>query len=98
MSSSVPSGDSTDSDGAEPQPGRGLSVRPLLFVAASALLYVGIYRVCANFDSLYRALGVDLPWVTRTVLATYQFSGALLLIGLVPCAVLLTKRKLSPET
>ena len=42
--------------------------------------------------------GVELPWLSRAVMDTYQFSGVLLLIGLAPCVMLLTKRSFSLET
>ncbi len=98
MSSHMPSQSSTDAHSADPKPGGKLRLWYPLSVAASALLYAGIYRVCGNFESLYRSFGLELPWLSRAVMATYQFSGVLLVIGLVPCAILMSKRGQSLET
>ncbi|MCC5869233.1 MAG: hypothetical protein JJU27_12035 [Gammaproteobacteria bacterium] len=98
MSSTMPSDDPTDSHEADPRPGGRLRFRYPVSVAISALAYAGVYWVCGKFEHLYRSFGVELPWLSRAVIGNYQFSAVLLLIGLVPCAILLTKRDLSLET
>lgn len=65
-------------------------------VAVSALLYACTWIVGLGFEELYRGFGSALPRLTRAVLATYKFSGLLLLIGLVPCVALVRMPVVAP--
>lgn len=87
----------SSSDGVNQNPGSGLGLRGAVAVAISAVVYVGIYTTGVRYETLYRALNLDLPWLTRIVMSTYKFNGLLLLMGLVPCAILLSKPELSAK-
>lgn len=61
------------------------------------MIYVWIYIMGLRFEDLFRGFGGDLPWLTSTVLAIYKSNGLLLLVGLVPCAILLKERNTSAK-
>jgi hypothetical protein len=58
----------------------------------SAVIYAGILFSGAGFQDLFRGFGAELPALTRFFLASYQYFGVLILIGLVPCLSLLWNR------
>lgn len=70
------------------QRSRGVLFWSMASVAVSALMYAWIWFVGRGYEELFRGFGSALPWLTRLVLATYEFYGLLLLVGLVPCVVL----------
>ncbi len=61
----------------------------------SAVIYVAIFFNGAGFQDLFRGFGTELPALTRFFLASYQYYGVLILIGLVPCSLLLWNRNRS---
>ena len=59
----------------------------------SAVIYMAIFFSGAGFKDLFQGFGAELPTLTRVFLASYQYFGVLILIGLVPCGLLLRNRK-----
>lgn len=89
--------DPNETDGIESRPSRWLRFWSITSVALSAVIYVGIYISGLQFEDLFRGFGGDLPWLTRVVLVIYKLSGLLLLVGLIPCAILLKGQSMSPK-
>lgn len=58
----------------------------------SALIYVVIFFSGARFKDLLQGFDGDLPALTRFFVVSCQYYAVLLLIGLIPCLRLLSKR------
>lgn len=64
----------------------------VLLTLISVAIYVAIFFSGAGFQDLFQGFGADLPALTRFFLSSYQFYGVLILIGFVPCVLLLWNR------
>lgn len=73
-------------------PSRWSLVWSIASVVFSATIYSWVFVATPAFASLYSGFGADLPWLTAVVLATSRFYGLLLLIGLIPCVILVKRR------
>lgn len=58
----------------------------------SALIYVTIFFSGARFKDLLQGFDADLPALIRIFVVSCQYYAVLLLIGLIPCLRLLSKR------
>lgn len=67
----------------------------VLLTVLSAVIYAAIFFNGAGFERLFQGFGAELPALTRFFIVSYQYFGVLLLIGLVPCVLLLRNRKWS---
>lgn len=60
----------------------------IVSIAIHAAIYFGV----RGFQDLFRGFGADLPLLTRIVMASAKYYGLLVLVGLVPCVLLLYNR------
>lgn len=65
----------------------------VVLTVLSAVIYVAIFFSGAGFRDLFQGFGAELPTLTRFFVVSYQYFGVLILIGLVPCMLLIRKRK-----
>jgi len=64
----------------------------VVLTSVSAAIYAAIFFSGAGFQDLFQGFGADLPALTRFFLSSYQIYGVLILIGLIPCVLLLWNR------
>ncbi len=64
----------------------------VLLTSISASIYVAIFFSGAGFRDLFQGFGAELPALTRFFLSSYQIYGVLILIGFIPCVLLLWNR------
>jgi len=65
----------------------------VVLTVLSAVIYLAIFFSGAEFKEIFQNFGAELPLLTRLFLVSYQYFGVLILIGLVPCVLLLRNRK-----
>jgi hypothetical protein len=65
----------------------------VVLTVLSAVIYVAIFFSGTEFKEIFQGFGAELPQLTRFFLVSYQYFGVLILIGLVPCVLLLRNRK-----
>jgi hypothetical protein len=58
----------------------------------SAIIYMAIFVSGQGFRDLFQGFGADLPALTHYFLIAYQYFGLLIMIGLIPCVLLLWNR------
>ena len=64
----------------------------VLLTSMCVAIYVAIYFSWAGFQDLVQGFGADLPALTRFFISSYQIYGVLILIGVIPCVLLLWNR------
>lgn len=64
----------------------------LLSVMVSGVFYSILLLMAPAFEQLYAGFGADLPAITKILLQVYPLFGLLVMIGLVPCVMLLMDR------
>jgi len=64
----------------------------LVSVMISGLFYSILLLMAPAFEQLYAGFGADLPAITTILFSVYPLFGLLVLIGLVPCIMLLMDR------
>lgn len=79
-----------------PQPVKlWMLILSIVLTLLSAAIYVAIFTSGAGFRDLFRGFGAELPVLTRVFLVSYQYYGLLILVGLIPCGLLLWNRSRS---
>ena len=64
----------------------------LVSVMITGVFYSILLLMAPSFEGLYAGFGAELPAITEILLAIYPTFGLLVLIGLVPCIMLLMDR------
>jgi len=69
----------------------------VVLTVMSVLMYAAIFKIGSEFEQLFSGFGAELPGLTLLVLKTHMYYWPLVLIGLVPCLVLIVSWKNPPK-